>query len=82
MKNSIDLKQCLLVYNKVTSQGALLDGKYQLSGVKAWSDFDGYHCFLEYRDVVMTLMFHGKYDIQFSDPEAVKRFEKKLNSFV
>lgn len=80
MKNSIDLKQCLSVYDKVTSQGETKDGCYYLDGFKAWTDFDGYNCFLQYQDVTVTLMFHGKYDVQFSHADSLKMFEKKLIS--
>ena len=78
MKNSVDLKRCLIAYNAITSKGELKAGKYHYQGLQAWAEFDGYHCFLAYGDVVVTLMFHGKYDVQFADKDSLKRFDKKL----
>ena len=78
MKNSIDLKQCLLAYDVVCQKGKSVDGRHEYLGVTAWTDFDGYHCFLKYKDVEMTLMFHGKYDIQFTSADNLRQFEKKL----
>jgi len=78
MKNSIDLKRCLLAYDLVCKNGKLTSGRYEYSGLTAWTDFDGYHCFLNFKDVEMTLMFHGKYDIQFKSAESLRLFEKKL----
>ena len=80
MKNSIDLKQCLHIYDKVVSEGEAVDGCYHLNGMKAWTDFDGYNCFLQYPDVTVTLMFHGKYDVQFSSTDSLNKFDKKLIS--
>lgn len=78
MKNSIDLKSCLSVYDKVISQGEKSGEEYTLEGIKAWTDFDGYNCFLQYKDVTITLMFHGKYDVKFEQAESLTLFEKKL----
>ena len=79
MKNSIDLKRCLSVYDKITTNGELRDGKYHYQGMEAWTDFDGYTCYLLYADVTVTLMFHGKYDVQFKDNDSLKRFDNKLH---
>ena len=78
MKNSLDLKQCLLAYDVICQKGEAKGGKHQYLGVTAWTDFDGYHCFLEFKDLTITLMFHGKYDIQFESSETLRLFEKKL----
>ena len=81
MKNSIDLKRCLLIFDKVSSLGEKRDDKHHYQGLTAWMDFDGYNCYLSYNDVVLTLMFHGKYDIQFEQPDSLTQFEKKLQNF-
>ena len=45
--------------------GYLLDNKYQLGEMFAWHDYDGYTCWLSYRDVTVTLMFHGSLKIEY-----------------
>ena len=78
MKNSIDLKTCLSVYDRVMSEGKNSGEYREFKGLRAWTDFDGYHCFLQFKDVTVTLMFHGKYDVQFENADSLKMFEKKL----
>lgn len=81
MKNSIDIKRCLLVFDKVLTSGTQKDGRYQYQGFEAWTDFDGYTCYLSFNDVVVTLMFHSKYDVQFATTESLIKFEKKIQQF-
>lgn len=81
MRNSIDVKRALLIFSKVTSAGIRNGEYYEYQGFKAWSGFDEYTCFLQYQTVVMTLMFHGKYKVDFPDEQALEQFEKKLITF-
>ena len=81
MQNSIDLKTCLRVFNEITSKGERCDHYFEYHGFKAWSDFDGYTCFLQYNQVTMTLMFHGKYEIDCPSKDALAAFEQKLMQF-
>lgn len=81
MKNSIDLKRCLLIFDKVQTLGEKQGDKHVYQGLTAWTDFDGYTCFLAFNDVTLTMMFHGKYDITFSNEENLAKFEKKLANF-
>jgi len=81
LQNSIDLKTCLRVFNEITSKGTRSEHYFEYQGFKAWSDFDGYTCFLQYNQVTMTLMFHGKYEIDSPGKEALAAFEQKLTQF-
>lgn len=81
MKNSIDLKRCLMIFDKVMSDGEKKEDKFHYEGLEAWSDFDGYNCYLSLNDVMLTMMFHGKYDIQFGSADSFQKFEKKLATF-
>ncbi|QBY04808.1 DUF3081 domain-containing protein [Thalassotalea sp. HSM 43] len=79
MENLIDNKLALTAFERITRLGEKTDTGYQFQGVSAWQDYDGYTCFLGYNDVTMTLMFHGKYDIEYSTSDSLKQFMKKIN---
>ncbi|MDN3653545.1 DUF3081 domain-containing protein [Thalassotalea ponticola] len=79
MENLIDNKLALNAFEKITRLGEKSDDRYHYLGVTAWQDFDGYTCFLNYNDVTMTLMFHGKYDIEFENADTLKQFVQKIH---
>lgn len=81
MENRLDLKRCLTVFNAVQTRGEKQAEYYNLEGFKAWSDFDGYTCFLQFNQTKVTLMFHGKYHIDCPNEQAFDEFEKKLSCF-
>lgn len=78
MQNRLDVKICLKVFNKVQTEGEKKGDRYYCDSFEAWSDFDGYTCFLRYGDTTVTLMFHGKYHLECPDEQAFERFERKL----
>ncbi|MCH2058602.1 MAG: DUF3081 domain-containing protein [Thalassotalea sp.] len=78
MKNELDVKQGLTVFNQVLSKGELQEGKYQWQGLTAWHDIDGYTCYLQYNQVLVTLMFHGKYATDYPNDDAWHQFMKKI----
>ncbi|REL34576.1 DUF3081 family protein [Thalassotalea euphylliae] len=80
MHNELDVKYCLSVFNKVLSDGEVLEGKRHWQGLSAWADFDGYTCYLQFNQVVVTLLFHGKYDVSKPNEEAWQQFLKKIKS--
>lgn len=80
MQNSIDIKTCLSLFDSVTKHGQEKQGKYILDGVQAWSDMDGYYCYLSYAGVTITLMFHGHYDIQYEHKDQLTKFEDMLKN--
>jgi hypothetical protein len=81
MVNTIDTKQSLALFNHVLANGVSHNDGYRLDGLLAWHDFDGYTCFLQYRSVVMTMMFHGKYELTYKDKDDFIAFEKRVNGF-
>ncbi|RLV59020.1 DUF3081 family protein [Parashewanella curva] len=46
--------------------------------MRAWYDFDGYTCYLQYNQLIMTLQFHGKYRLEYPNKEDLHQFEAKL----
>jgi len=53
-------------------------GIYEFAGIRAANDFDGYTCWLAYKDLTITLLFHGKYDFDYKDEDTLKAFFKKI----
>lgn len=81
MQNRLDLKTCLRVFNGVQTHGEKKDDEYHCQGFIAWSDFDGYNCFLRFNQTTATMMFHGKYHLECPSEDAFIEFERKLLTF-
>lgn len=79
MKNSIDIKQLLNVFNKVTREGVKKEDRYVLNQIVAWTDFDGYTCFMEYKDVKITIYFHNKYHVEAPNERSLEAFEELID---
>jgi len=76
------LKEYLTVFNLVISRGKKLNGYYHFNGVKAWHDFDGYTCFLGYKDLTLTLLFHGRHSYDYEQKESLNTFCKLLTDIL
>ncbi|MFT5815903.1 MAG: hypothetical protein ACI9VT_003679 [Psychroserpens sp.] len=77
--NTVALSDLLQVFNLVITHGSKIDGNYEYQGIKAWHDFDGYTCFLGYKDLTLTLLFHGRYTFDFVHQETMDIFLTKVN---
>lgn len=76
-------KQNLLqIFNLVTTKGSKLDGVYELSGIRASQDFDGYTCWLAYKDLTVTLLFHGSHDFDYQQKDTIDIFFKKVSNLL
>ncbi|ABM03200.1 conserved hypothetical protein [Psychromonas ingrahamii 37] len=76
-------KQNLLhILNLVTTKGSKTDSVYELSGIRASYEFDGYTCWLAYRDLTVTLMFHGSYDFDYQHKETREFFFKLVSNLL
>lgn len=71
----MQLSDHLYIFNHIISKGEKIDGKYFLDGVCAWHDLDGYSCFIGYKDVTLSLYFHGRFSYDFKDDQSVKEFK-------
>ncbi|WP_375748841.1 DUF3081 domain-containing protein [Vibrio sp. HN007] len=67
MDNRLSVKDFLRVFDQVRSHGDRTDHKYQLGEMYAWHDYDGYTCWIGYKDVTVTLMFHGSLKIDYGN---------------
>lgn len=94
MNHAINMTQALRVYGLVIDKGTKVqDSKsapaqqlstegndgYYYQDMLAWSDFDGYTAYLKYNQVTLTLLFHGKYLLDYPSDAKLAAFIKKLN---
>ena len=76
-------KQNLLqIFNLITTKGNKKDGVYALSGITASQDFDGYTCWLAYKDLTITLLFHGSYDFDYQKDNTLEIFFNKIENLL
>ncbi|WP_438864022.1 DUF3081 family protein [Neptunicella sp.] len=78
MENELNTKQALSVFNQVCEKGEKRETHYYYQDMEAWHDFDGYTCFLKFNQVTLTLYFHGKYNLDYSDNGQLESFLRKL----
>jgi hypothetical protein len=77
----LTLRDFLEIYDFITKEGIKLDGIYEHLGIKAWHDFDGYTCWLGYKDLTITLLFHGRFSIEYEHKDTLESFHKIANKF-
>ncbi len=80
MKNELDSKFVLRVFDKIRNHGTKQDDAYFLEGVTARTDFDGYTLYLSDALVSLSFGFHNQYHIDYQDHEHFEQFEKKLKT--
>jgi hypothetical protein len=80
MKNSLDSKLLLQVFEKIRQHGEQRDGAYHLNGIKAFTDFDGYTLYIEDALVKLSYGFHNQYHYDYEKQSQFDAFEKKLVS--
>lgn len=78
MKNELDNRFILSVFDKISRHGKIVNGQYLLDGVKGFTDHDGYTLYLEDALVQLQLGFHNQYHYQYEKQEHRDNFEKKL----
>ncbi|WP_375320099.1 DUF3081 domain-containing protein [Aliivibrio logei] len=82
MDNRLTTKEFLRVFDCIRSSGAQQDNKYLLEEIYAWHDYDGYTCWLGYRDVMVTLMFHGSLKVEFNKSSNYSYFNKQCLAII
>jgi hypothetical protein len=80
MQNEIDSKFLLRVFDKIRNHGEKNEEGHFLSGVTAFSDFDGYTIFLQDAKVKMSFGFHNTYHFDYGSSQDFADFEKKLKN--
>ncbi|QBG35850.1 DUF3081 family protein [Litorilituus sediminis] len=72
----------LQVFNIVSSQGEKIDDSYEYQGIKAWHDFGGYTCWLQYNDLIVTLLFHNRVKFDYEHEDTVTKFIGKVDKIL
>lgn len=80
MKNDIDIKFILSVFDKIIQHGDKKDSEYFLMGLKGYTDFDGYTLFVEDSQVKLDFGFHNQYHFNYEKEEHLENFIKKLKA--
>ena len=78
MKNELDSKFLLRVFDKIRQFGDKSDEKYRLNGIVAFTDLDGYTLYVEDAQVKLQYGFHNQYHFDYPSQSAFEQFEKKL----
>jgi hypothetical protein len=76
--NQLKKTRLLEVFNLITTHGNKIDGSYELSNIRASHDFDGYTCWMAYKDLTITLLFHGQYSLDYKEEKTVREFTHKV----
>lgn len=82
MDSRLTIKEFLRVFDHIRSLGDRLDNQYQLGEICAWHDYDGYTCWLSYKDVTVTLMFHGSLKIEYDHSSSYFDFNKQCLAMI
>ncbi len=80
MKNELDSRFILSVFEKIRQHGKQVEGVYQFEGVKAYTDHDGYTVFIEDALVQLRFGFHNQYHFEYDKHDHLEQFEKKLKA--
>jgi hypothetical protein len=75
-------RNMLQVFNLVITHGNKQQDFYELAGIRASQDFDGYSCWLAYQDLTISLLFHGSYDFDYKNDKTVEMFFKKITKLL
>ena len=78
MKNDIDSKFILGVFEKIRQQGEHKDEHYFLEGLEGYTDFDGYTLYIEDAQVQLRFGFHNQYHFEYEKEQHLEQFIQKL----
>ena len=80
MKDGLDVRQGLRVFNKVRSHGERSGQEHQFRGLHASSDFDGYTLHLHDSNVDLFIYFHNSYRLEYPSRQALESFLHRLQA--
>lgn len=78
MKNELDSKFLLRVFEKIRQHGKKDEDVYSLDSIRAFTDFDGYTLYIEDALVKLRFGFHNQYHFDYESNSHYEAFEKKL----
>jgi hypothetical protein len=78
MKNELDSKLLLRVFDKIRQHGTKKEDQYLLNGITAYTDLDGYTLFVEDSNVKLQFGFHNQYHFDYDSESQFETFEKRI----
>lgn len=82
INNTLTTRDFLRIFDLISTNGIKSNGAYEFRGIRAWHDFDGYTCWLAYNDLTITILFHGKFSVEYKEENTFEKFNKKVNSLM
>ncbi|MCO7190543.1 MULTISPECIES: DUF3081 domain-containing protein [unclassified Pseudoalteromonas] len=79
MKNEIDSRQILAVYEYIQQHGEADENGKLFEGIRAYSDPDGYTIYLEGSALLLRFGFHNTYHMDYQHEKNKEDFINKLN---
>lgn len=76
------LSQYLYAFNHIMSKGVKRENVYYCNDLFVWHDMDGYTCYIGYKDLTMTLYFHGKHSYDFQEKSTLNDFGRLIQSLL
>jgi hypothetical protein len=80
MKNELDSKLILKVFELVYEKGEQCDEGKLYGGITAFSDIDGYTVYLKGNGVLLRFGFHNTYHLDYEHNRLKEQFLDKINS--
>ncbi|MBL6734340.1 MAG: DUF3081 family protein [Shewanellaceae bacterium] len=80
MKNELEHTLILKAFDVICRQGKKQTQGYELDGITAYTDFDGYTLYFEARGVFMRFGFHNTYHLDYNSDREKKEFLKKITA--
>lgn len=80
MSEKVNIKSALRVFERITREGKKDGDGYYLSGLKAYTDFDGYTVTIENDYVRLDIYFHNKISFTFSNMRERDAFLEKIET--
>ncbi len=78
MKNELDNKQILAVYERIQKRGKATNESKHYQGITAYSDIDGYTIYLQGSGVILRFGFHNAYHLDYEHDKHKDDFLKKI----
>ncbi len=75
-----ELRQAMVVFNKVLKHGDRYEDGYRLDGLSATSEQDGYTIVLKDDAVSLRIFFHNTVDLKYDDRKALANFKRRMRS--
>ena len=71
----MNMSRYLYIINYVLANGTKRQGIFHFDELSAWHDFDGYTCYIGYKDLTMNLYFHSRFNFDYQKKATLNDFK-------